>query len=74
MVRSIREWSCALAALLLLTQAAMAQNAPALIDRADDHYFNLEYDEAIRAKKDFEAGQNIIAYVTRLRRRKQTKN
>ncbi len=29
------------------------------------------YDEAIRAKKDFEAGQNIIAYVTRLRRKKR---
>lgn len=28
------------------------------------------YKEAIRAKKDFEAGQRIIAYVTRLRRKK----
>ena len=31
----------------------------------------MAYDEAIRAKKDFEAGQNVIAYVTRLKRRKR---
>lgn len=30
----------------------------------------LEYEEAVRAKKNFEAGQNMIAYVTRLKRKK----
>jgi len=47
-VRSIREFLFAFAALLLLAQASMAQNAPALVAQADDHYFNLEYEEAIR--------------------------
>jgi hypothetical protein len=36
------------AALLSWTHAARAQDAAALVARADDHYFNLEYDEAIR--------------------------
>ena len=47
-MRSIREFLFAFAVLLCLAQLAAAQNAQALTARADDHYFNLEYDEAIR--------------------------
>jgi predicted Zn-dependent protease len=38
----------AFAALLSFAQASGAQNTQALVAQADDHYFNLEYDEAIR--------------------------
>lgn len=44
----IRELLFAFAVLLFLVQPSAAQNAQALTARADDHYFNLEYDEAIR--------------------------
>lgn len=37
-----------MAALFLMAQTSAAQNAQALVAEADDHYFNLEYDEAIR--------------------------
>ncbi len=47
-MKSIRECLFAFAALLALAQASMAQNAQTLVTEADDHYFNLEYDEAIR--------------------------
>ena len=47
-MRSFREFFFALAALFLLAQASAAQNAQTLVAQADDHYFNLEYDEAIR--------------------------
>ena len=47
-MRSIRCFSLLLTALSLLTGALQAQTAQALVARADDHYFNLEYEEAIR--------------------------
>lgn len=47
-MRSIRECLLALAALFLLAQTSAAQSASALVAQADDHYFNLEYEEAIR--------------------------
>lgn len=47
-MRFVRQVRCALAALLLLAQTSAAQDAQTLTDRADDHYFNLEYEEAIR--------------------------
>lgn len=47
-MRSIREFLFAFALLLSLAQVSAAQSAQALVAEADDHYFNLEYDEAIR--------------------------
>jgi predicted Zn-dependent protease len=47
-VSLIQKFLFALAALLSLAQASLAQNAQALVAQADDHYFNLEYDEALR--------------------------
>ena len=47
-MRSFREVLFAVAALLLLAQTSAAQSARMLTAAADDHYFNLEYEEAIR--------------------------
>ena len=47
-MKYFREILSACAALLLLAPSSAAQNAQMLADRADDHYFNLEYEQAIR--------------------------